>query len=107
MEGFCPPPEALFDDRAKHPVPLVDAVEESANVRLAAETASGELYGMTLGRHISPHIHSRHAKESTIANAYHMLTVIAFRKSAPSHAEIFLEEKRQPECDYMDISART
>src|SRR5260370_42636274 len=85
MEGFCPPPEALFDDRAKHPVPLVDAVEESAHVTLPAEMASGELYGMTLGRHISPHIHSRHAKESTIANAYHMLTVVAFRKSAPPH----------------------
>jgi hypothetical protein len=39
---------------------LVSAVEESANVTLPAEIASGELYGMTLVCHISPHMHSRH-----------------------------------------------
>src|ERR1700730_1226135 len=69
MESFFPPLEALFDKRAKHPVLLVNAVEESANVTLPAEIASGELYGMTLVCHISPHMHSRYETESRIANA--------------------------------------
>ncbi len=82
MEGFIPPVEAIFEERAKHPVFLVGAVEESANVTLPAEIAPGELYGMTLGCHISPHMHSRHGTESTIANAYQMFTAIALRKSS-------------------------
>jgi hypothetical protein len=57
MESFFPPLEALFDERAKHSVLLVDAVEESANMTLPAEIASGEMYGMTLVCHISPHMH--------------------------------------------------
>ncbi len=52
------PVEAIFEERAKHPMLLVDAVEESANVTLPAEIAPGELYGM-IGCHISPHMHSR------------------------------------------------
>jgi hypothetical protein len=60
MEGFISPVKAIFDERVKHPVLLVSAVEESANVTLPAEIASGELYGMTLVCHISPHMHSRH-----------------------------------------------
>src|SRR5437879_2090387 len=69
MESFFPTLEALFDKRTKHPVLLVDAVEESANVTLPAEIASGEMYGMTLVCHISPHMHSRYETESRIANA--------------------------------------
>src|SRR5258707_3733337 len=67
MEGFIPPVEAIFEERAKHPVLLLGAVEECANVTLPAEIASGKLHGTTLDRHISPHIHSRNAAESTIA----------------------------------------
>src|ERR1700674_4112277 len=107
MESFIPPFEAAFEERAKHPVLLVGAVEESANVTLPAETASGKLHGKILGRHISPHIHSRHATESTVVNAYQMFTAIAVRKSVSSHVEIFLEEKRQPECDCMEKRATT
>src|SRR6266566_3422748 len=69
MESFFPPLEALFDERAKHPVLLVDAVEESANVTLPAEIASGELYRMTLDRHISPH-YERHAMVRIIRAIY-------------------------------------
>src|ERR1700741_3673802 len=79
MESFIPSVEAIFVERAKHPVFLVGAVEESANVTLSGKIAPGKLHGMTLGRHISPHTHSRHATESTIANAHHMLTLMAFR----------------------------
>src|SRR5258707_7633812 len=61
MEGFIPPVEAIFEERAKHPVLLVDAVEECANVTLPAEIASGELHGMTLVCHISPHMHTSEA----------------------------------------------
>jgi hypothetical protein len=68
MESFFPTLEAIFDERAKHPVLLVDVVEEGANVTLPGEIASGKLHGMSLGCHISPHLHSRHSMESTIAN---------------------------------------
>src|SRR6266403_1614994 len=68
MEGFIPPVEAIFEERAKHPVLLVGAVEEGANVTPPAVIASCKLHGMTLGCHISPHIHPRYATESTIAN---------------------------------------
>jgi len=54
------PVEAIFEERAKHPVLLVDAVEESANVTLPGEIASGKLHGMIFGFHISPHTDSRH-----------------------------------------------
>jgi hypothetical protein len=40
---------------AQQGVLLVDAVEESTNMTLPAKTASGELYGMTLGRYITSH----------------------------------------------------
>src|ERR1700738_2503863 len=63
--------------------------------------------GGCIGFHISPHIHSRHATESIIAKAYRMFTADSPQEKRPSHAEIFLVEKRQPECDCMDISART
>src|SRR5712664_2637957 len=81
MESFFPPIEALFDERAKHPVLLVDAVEESANVTLSAEIASGEMYGMTLVCHISPHVYRRDTTESTIADA----DAIAIDKSAGAY----------------------
>src|SRR5258708_3671558 len=77
MESFFPPLKALFDERTKHPVLLVDAVEESANVTLPAEIASGEMYGMTLVCHISPHMQSRHETGSRIANA--LPTMAPFR----------------------------
>jgi hypothetical protein len=59
VRSLVAPLEAIFEERAKHPVLLVDAVEESANVTLPAEMASGELYGM-IDSHISPHTRSRH-----------------------------------------------
>src|SRR5260370_24098657 len=51
--------EAIFDDRVKHSALLVDAVEESANMTVPAEVASGALYGM-IDSHISPHSRSKH-----------------------------------------------
>jgi hypothetical protein len=56
------PVEAIFEERAKHPVLLVDAVEESANMTVPGEIASGKLHGMILGFHI-----------------YHLITLIELR----------------------------
>src|SRR5207244_3425238 len=58
MERFIPSREAIFDERAKHSVLLVGAVEESANVTLPAEIAPGKLHGLSLGSHISPQFQS-------------------------------------------------
>src|SRR4029077_3076572 len=52
VEGFFPAVKAVFDKRAKHPVLLVDAVEESANVTLPAERTPGKLHGTALRSHI-------------------------------------------------------
>jgi hypothetical protein len=46
--------KAVFHERAKHPVLLVHAVEESTNVTVPAENAAGTLYGTLVGRHVSP-----------------------------------------------------
>jgi hypothetical protein len=69
MESFISPLEATFEERAKHPVLLVGAVKESANVTVPAEIAFRKLNGMTLVCHMSPHTHRRNTTESTIANA--------------------------------------
>src|SRR6266568_2188475 len=58
MERFIPSREAIFDERAKHSVLLVGAVEESANVTLPAKIAPGKLHGLSLGSHISPQFQS-------------------------------------------------
>src|SRR2546430_14279321 len=58
MERFIPSREAIFDERAKHSVLLVGAVEESANVTLPAEITPGKLHGLSLGSHISPQFQS-------------------------------------------------
>jgi hypothetical protein len=107
MEGFISPVKAIFDERVKHPVLLVSAVEESANVTLPAEIASGELYGMTLVCHISPHMHRRNTTEGTIANAYHVFTAIAVRKSGPRTLKYPWGKSANPGAIAMDISART
>src|SRR5438128_4413694 len=46
VESFLSPVKAFFDERAKHPVLLVDAVEERADVTFAAERPPGKLDGM-------------------------------------------------------------
>jgi hypothetical protein len=43
VESFVPPVKALFDERAKHPVLLVHAVEKSANVTVLAKNAPAQL----------------------------------------------------------------
>src|SRR5436309_14272127 len=58
MERLIPSHEAIFDERAKHSVLLVGAVDESANVTLPAEIAPGKLHGLSLGSHISPQFQS-------------------------------------------------
>jgi hypothetical protein len=54
MESLVSPLEAVFDERAKHPVLLVRAVEESADVTVRAERTSGKLHGAVIGYHVSP-----------------------------------------------------
>src|SRR6266446_6789577 len=54
VEGFVSPVKALFDERAKHPVLVVEAVEESANVTVLAETAPGTLHRTAVCFHVSP-----------------------------------------------------
>src|SRR5437660_8363016 len=54
VEGLVPAVKALFDERAKHPVLLVEAVEESANVTVLAETAPGTAHGTAVRSHVSP-----------------------------------------------------
>jgi len=43
--------------------------EESANVTLPGEIASGKLHGMIFGFHISPHTDSRHANGDLISGS--------------------------------------
>jgi hypothetical protein len=49
MESLIPPLEAIFDERAKHPMLLVGRVGESANVMVPAEHATGKLHGAVIG----------------------------------------------------------
>jgi hypothetical protein len=55
MKSFIAPVETIFDERAKHSVLLVGVIEESTNM-LAGEIVSKQRHGLTLGRHISPHM---------------------------------------------------
>jgi hypothetical protein len=48
------PLKTVFDKRAKHPVLLLHAIEESANVTVAAENAAGTLHGTAVRCHVSP-----------------------------------------------------
>jgi hypothetical protein len=52
VEGFVPLVEALFDKRAKHPVFLVETVEESTNMTVLAEAAPGTLNGTAVRSHV-------------------------------------------------------
>jgi hypothetical protein len=54
VKRFVPSLEPLFDERAKHPVLLIEVVEESANVTVMAETAASTLYGTAVCSHVSP-----------------------------------------------------
>src|SRR5882762_2656550 len=107
MEGSIPPVEAIFEERAKHSVLLVGAVEEGANVTSLAAIASCKLHGMTLGCHISPHLHSRHAAESTIANCIPDVYGDSRQEKHASHAEISRRRSANPNAMAMGISART
>jgi hypothetical protein len=60
MERFIPPVETIFDERAKHSMLLIGAIEESTNMMLPGEISSGKPRELILGCHISPHMHTRH-----------------------------------------------
>jgi hypothetical protein len=59
MEGFVSPLESFFDERAKHSVLLVEAIEESANVTALSEATASTLHGTAVRFHISPPIGTR------------------------------------------------
>jgi hypothetical protein len=52
VEGLLPPVETILDERPKHAVLLVDAVEERANMMMLAESTPGKRRGMPRARHI-------------------------------------------------------
>jgi hypothetical protein len=54
MEGFVSLVEAILDERAKHTMLLIDAVEERTNMTMLAEGAPGKRKRMDVGLHISP-----------------------------------------------------
>jgi len=54
VASFVAPLKAISDERAKHPVLLVHAIEESANVTALAENAAGTLHGTPVRCHVSP-----------------------------------------------------
>jgi hypothetical protein len=54
MECSVPYLETVFDKRSKHPVFLVDAIEESANVTLPAYRAVGTPYRLAFRWQMSP-----------------------------------------------------
>src|SRR5260221_5809183 len=54
VKGLVPVLEAFLDERAKHPVLLVEVVEESTNMTVLAETAAGTLHGTAVRCHVSP-----------------------------------------------------
>jgi hypothetical protein len=54
MKSLLAPLEPLFDERAKHPVLLVEAIEESANVRLFTEHAISYVDGTFIASHDGP-----------------------------------------------------
>src|SRR5438874_6945107 len=54
VEGLVATFKAVFDERAQHPVLLVHAVEERANVTMLAEIAAGTSHGTAVRYHLSP-----------------------------------------------------
>jgi hypothetical protein len=54
MKSLVAPRETLFDERAKHPVLLVEAIEKSANVTLFAKHAISYMDGTFIASHDGP-----------------------------------------------------
>ena len=54
VEGFVSPVKALFDERAKHPVLVINAVEESANMPVLAKRGPGTMHEIAVCSHVSP-----------------------------------------------------
>jgi hypothetical protein len=54
MKSPLAPLEPLFDERAKHLVLLVEAIEKSANVTLFAKHAISYVYGTFIASHGGP-----------------------------------------------------
>jgi hypothetical protein len=54
MKSLVAPLEPLFDERAKHPVLLVEAIEKSANVIVSAKHAISYVDGTFIALHDGP-----------------------------------------------------
>jgi hypothetical protein len=54
MKSLVAPLEPLFDERAKHPVLLVEAIEKSANVTRLAKHAISDVDGTFIPSHDGP-----------------------------------------------------
>ena len=55
VRSLFTPIEAILVEGAKHPVLLVQAVEERANVSVRADAGAGRPQGTTVRRHLYPH----------------------------------------------------
>jgi hypothetical protein len=55
VESFVSVFKPIFDERTKHPVLLVNTIEESTNVPLAAEGAPGKVHRTPVRSHLSSH----------------------------------------------------
>src|SRR5258707_5511712 len=107
MEGFILPVEAIFEERAKHSVLLVGAVEEGTNVTSPAVIASCKLHGMTLGCHISPLYIVDMRRKARSRTAYQMFTAITVRRNAPRTLKYPRRRSANSSAIAMRISART
>src|SRR5258706_13639353 len=83
MEGLVSLVEALFDEGAKHPVVLVAAIVESANMTLVAQTARVKLNRTTLGCHTSPQLRSKKLTEEQSRTQIQMYPALRVMKIAP------------------------
>jgi hypothetical protein len=54
LKSLVAPLEPLFDERAKHPVLLVETIEKSANVTLFAKHAISYVDGTIIASHVRP-----------------------------------------------------
>ena len=64
MKGFVTVVENVLDERAKHAIMLIEAVEECTDMAILAEGALSALRGLRGGIH-TPHLHEKEPRCSS------------------------------------------